>query len=172
MTLPFLRVLAISLLAAALLPAAPALAGWRDGYYFADEGGYYPRPPAPVYSEDGYQGYRGGYDGEPRYGAYGPGYDEAPDYAPIPSRPHRPRPPRNVEASLPGHFYAVPVRPRAALSPNILPRKPKVVVAQPVNRPVVAQAPSLPVARPNLESMDFDSAAPVAPQATIPNQAP
>jgi hypothetical protein len=167
---PVLRLLTISLFAAAALPVAPAMAGWRDGYYadYGWDGGYY--PPAYVPQPDYDQGYRRPWGDRRAYydneeSVYGAMPDE--DYRPV-TRPRVPRPPRNVEAALP---YAAPARPRIALPQALPPKKPKTAVAAPANKPVVAQAPlALPTPRPNLESMDFDQSAP-APQHLSANEA-
>jgi len=140
------------------------MAGWRDGYYYEDDGGwgegyYAPAPDRQTYGDDGYAYGDGGYYRRPWGGrrvyvprvrgdsAYG---DGGQDVMP----PWHPRPPRNVEAALPDRPDLAP----GEMAPGRLPRKP-------VSRPKVASnmparppaAVALPVPRPNLESMDFDS---------------
>ncbi len=179
MTIRVVRLLAISLTLATALPAAPALAGWRDGPYYSDEGwapDYYPPArayrPAPVYRDE-YQPDHGYYH-RPWAGrqAYAPEYDDGPGYllpdedmAP-PVRPRVVRPPRNVSVAPDRRVVPAKPRPVVALPPKKAePVKPKVAVAASVAKPApVEVARALPVPRPNLESMDFEPAAPVPAQ--------
>jgi len=169
------RLLAISLTVATALPAAPALAGWRDGPYYSDDGWApddYPRArayrPAPVYRDDYQPNY--GYYRRPWTGrqAYAPGYYDEPGYL-LPDedvgprvRPRVVRPPRNV--SVAPDRRLVPAKPKPVVvlpSQKGEPVKPKVAVAAPAVKPAsVEVARALPVPRPNLESMDFETAAP------------
>lgn len=167
MTVSAVRLLAISLALAIAPPAVPALAGWRDGPYYADDGwggDYYPPArayrPGPAYRDEYQPDY--GYDQRPWAGrrqAYAPYYDEPYYYGPDgrgPAvRPRVIRPPRNV-AVMPG-------QPR-----RLAPVKPKTLVGVPpaVKPAPVQEATALPVPRPNLEIMDFDAATPAVPAPT------
>ena len=189
MTVPVVRLLAISFALATALPAAPALAGWRDGSYYADDGwggDYY--PPARLYRPD--PAYRDryqpdyGYDRHPwggRREAYAPYYDEPDYYGPDDGgpamRPRVLRPPRNVSGMPDQPRRLAPGKPKAVV---ILPPKrtepagPKVAVIGPEPKPAPAvkpaplqEATALPVPRPNLEIMDFDPAS-TTPAASVP----
>jgi hypothetical protein len=182
-TVPVLRLVAISFALAIALPAVPALAGWRDGPYYADDGwggDYY--PPARAY-----RAYRDEY--QPDYGyvqrpwagrrqAYAPYYDEPDYYGPDDRgpavRPRVIRPPRNVSV-MPGQPRRLaPVKPKTVVT--LPPAKPKVAAVGPEVKPApvinpapvvkpdpVQEARALPVPRPNLEIMDFDAATPAVP---------
>jgi hypothetical protein len=182
--LPVIRLITISMLFAVALPVAPATAGWRDGYYYDDQGWggeyYVPAPRRPVYGHRDYQSEDGDFQDPWSGRGYAPryrgesAYDDVPDGDVVPT--WRPQPPRNVGTALPDRAYAVPGR-RGAEPPLKKPvLRPKVASAALVPRPAATQAPiSLPVPRPNLESMDFDSAMPPAappPQAAAASQAP
>jgi hypothetical protein len=182
--LPVIRLMTISMLFAVALPVAPAMAGWRDGYYYDDQGWggeyYAPAPRRPVYDHrdyqpdgDDFQDPWAGRGYAPRYRGQS-AYDDVPDSDVAPA--WRPRPPRNVETALPDRSYALPGRRGAELPLKKPTLRPKVASAALLHRSAATQAPiSLPVPRPNLESMDFDSAMPPAappPQAAVASQAP
>ncbi|MDQ0394131.1 hypothetical protein [Labrys monachus] len=170
MPLPVIRLLTISVLVSVALPAAPAMAGWRDGYYY-DDGGwggdyYAPLPRRPMYDPQDYAPDDGDYQAPwaqrrayaPRY-RYEPAYGEVPDAGAAPARP--PIPPRNVETALPDAPYAGPDRSGSGAPPKKPPAKPRLASIAPAARPAAVRIPlALPVPRPNLESMDFDSATP------------
>jgi hypothetical protein len=169
-----LRLLAISVALATALPATSALAGWRDGPYYADDGwggDYY--PPARAYRPD-YDQPDDDYGQRPWAGrrqAYAPYYEE-PYYddrggmAPT-VRPRVLRPPRNVAVMPVQPRRLAPVKPKPVMAPSIRKVEPARTATAEAPAPAVKSAPVseakvLPVPRPNLESMDFDSAAPPA----------
>ncbi|WP_413993106.1 hypothetical protein ACMDCR_13985 [Labrys okinawensis] len=174
MTVPVVRLVAISFALAIALPAAPALAGWRDGPYYTDDGwggDYYPPArayrPYPLYRDEYQPNY--GYYQRPWAGrrqAYAPYYDE-PDYygpdnrAPA-ARPRVIRPPRNVSGMPDQPRRLAPVKPKVAgVGPEVKP-------APAVKADPVQEARALPVPRPNLEIMDFDAATPATPAPATP----
>lgn len=172
MTIPSARLLVMALSLATALPATAALAGWRDGPFYAEEGwgGEFEMPmrrhrPMPVYRED-----EGGYDQRsyyPRPWMRPPAYaldGEEPDFLPDERGPvmRAPRPPRSVVGVPQRPLRPVAPKPRSAAlaaPKKIEPIKPLAPAAAPKPRPEpVQEALALPVPRPNLESMDFEPA--------------